>query len=370
MIMSRFLSQKLRFFTFVCIALLVYVHGYNLKVGYLSPVSTVDEPLTFTTFFEYLFANGLLRFRIPMLFMISGFLYAWFDNRPYAERTKKRFTTLIIPYLIWSAIGLLVTFLLQQNPVTAKAVFDSQLDQLGDNRTYIEIGWAGIIKRWLIVPISFQLWFIFALFIYNVAYPGIRWMVLNIPYIWFPVSFLLWFTYFNIFFIEGQGLFYFSVGIWLQKKNISVERKPNWFAQGFFWILFIGICIIKTFMAFELEPGAASTFYTLWLLYNFASIAGILAVWYGADPLVTWCMNRKWFSKASSFSFFIYGFHIPLMAYLMKLAFMYLHNLPNYRLLCYLLVPAFTVLLSISLAELIRRIVPSVYRVMTGGRGL
>jgi hypothetical protein len=81
--MSRFLSQKLRFFTFLCIALLVYVHGYNLKVAYLYPVSTVQEPLTITSFFEYLFANGLLRFRIPMLFMISGFLYAWYDTKPY-----------------------------------------------------------------------------------------------------------------------------------------------------------------------------------------------------------------------------------------------------------------------------------------------
>ena len=134
-----------------------------------------------------------------MLFMISGYLYAWYDNKPYMERTKKRFTTLIVPYLIWSAIGLLVTFLLQQFPVTAKAVFDSQLDQLGDNRPYTEIGWAGIIKRWLVVPISFQLWFIFALFIYNVAYPALRWMVLKIPYIWFPISFLLWFTYLFVF---------------------------------------------------------------------------------------------------------------------------------------------------------------------------
>lgn len=68
--MTRSLSQKFRFFTFVCIALLAYVHGYNLRDTYLNPFSTVDEPLTFTAFFEYLFANGLLRFRIPMLFLI------------------------------------------------------------------------------------------------------------------------------------------------------------------------------------------------------------------------------------------------------------------------------------------------------------
>ncbi|MFT3680871.1 MAG: acyltransferase [Ferruginibacter sp.] len=368
--MNRFLSQKLRFFTFFCIALLVYVHGYNLNVAYLAPISSVQEPLTITTFTEFLFANGLLRFRIPMLFIISGYLYAFYDNRPYIERTKKRFVTLIIPYLIWSAVGLLVTYLFQQFPITAKAVLLSDLDQLHDNRPYAEIGWAGILKRWILVPISFQLWFIFALFVYNVVYPGLRWLVLKIPYIWFPLAFFLWFTYFNVFYIEGQGLLFFSLGIWLQKKNISIERPPRWFPQGLFWILYIGINIIKTFIAFELEGYTTLSMVVLLILYNFSILAGIMAIWFGSNAVVRWCMNQRWFSKASAFSFFIYGLHIPLMAYLMRLAFMYTHNLPNYRLLCYILVPAFVVLLCIILANILRKIVPGLYRLMTGGRGL
>lgn len=369
--MNRFLSQKLRFFTFFCIALLVYVHGYNLNVGYLSPVSTVDEKLTVTTFTEYLFANGLLRFRIPMLFIISGYLYAFYDSRPYWERTKRRFVTLIIPYLIWSAIGLLITFLLQQFPITAKAVHDSQLDQMLDNRPYTEIGWPGIIHRWLLSPISFQLWFILVLFIYNVMYPWLRWLVLKLPYVWFPIAFFLWFTYFNIFFApEWMGLFFFTLGIWLQKRNISLEQPPRWFAQGLFWIIFIGVCIIKTFMAFELEPNAYSTVITLLVLYNLAILSGVVAIWFGSDALVKCCMTKKWFSKASAFSFFIYGMHIPLMAYLMKLAFMYMHNIPNYRLICYILVPALIVVFCIALANLMRKLLPAVYRLMTGGRGL
>lgn len=368
--MNRFLSQKFRFFTFFCIALLVYVHGYNLTKTYLSPISYIEEPLTFTTFFEYLVANGLLRFRIPMLFIISGYLYSMYDNRPYLERTKKRFTTLIVPYLLWSAVGLLITYLLQQFPITAKAVYDSQLDQMGDNRPYNQIGWAGIIFRWLLVPPSFQLWFIFTLFIYNVAYPAFRWMILNLPYVWFPIVFLLWFSYFNVRYLEGQGLLFFSLGIWIQKKNFSLEQPPKWFAQGLFWILFIGINLIKSFMAFELEAGSTVTFFCLGILYNLGTVAGILAMWFGLDSVVRWCMNQKWFTKATAFSFFIYGLHIPLMAYVMRLAFMYLHNFPNYRLICYVFVPALTVAGCILTAEVLRKALPSFYSLLTGGRGI
>ena len=158
--MHRFLSQKFKFFTFISIALLLFVHGYNLKVAYLAPYSLVDEKLTFTTFFEYFIANGILRFRIPMLFLISGYIFSIQDKRPYGQRMKKRFVTLMIPYLIWSALGLAMTYLWQQFDITAEAVQKASIDQLGDNRPYEEIGWWGILKRWLFAPIAFPLWFI------------------------------------------------------------------------------------------------------------------------------------------------------------------------------------------------------------------
>src|SRR5688572_16227295 len=185
--MHRFISQKFKFYTFVCIALLLFVHGYNLKVTYLAPFSLVNEQLTLTTFFEYFVANGLLRFRIPMLFLISGYIFAIQDSRPYGQRTKKRFVTLMVPYFIWSAVGLAVTYLWQQHPVTAQAVQHAALDQLGDNRPYDEIGWGGVIRRWLTAPVSFQLWFIRSLFVYNLLYPLFRWGVTRFPVITFTI---------------------------------------------------------------------------------------------------------------------------------------------------------------------------------------
>jgi fucose 4-O-acetylase-like acetyltransferase len=367
--MNRALSQKLRFFTFICIALLVYVHGYNLNQTYLAPVSTVEEPLTFTSFFEYLFANGLLRFRIPLLFLISGFLYALYDHRPYASQVKNRFRTLMVPFLIWSALGLLLTFILQQIPYTARVVAASQLDQLGDNRPYTEIGWQGMLERWLSSPISFQLWFIFTLFIYNLLYPLLRFLILKVPYLWLPATFLVFFLILPLPVLEGRGLFFFSLGIWLQKKNIPIERQPGWFSLGLTMILFIGLSVIKTFMAFELEPNTDSTFITIGLLYQFSLLLGILAMWYGADYVIKWFLSKKWFAFASGFSFFIFGMHIPLLAYVMRWALMNLDFFPYYRLFCYLVVPFFILLICIGTGHLLRRYIPRLYNLLTGGRG-
>ena len=367
--MNRFTSQKFRFYSFVCIALLLFVHGYNLKQTYLEPFSLVNERLTFTTFIEYFLANGLLRFRLPMLFAISGYFFAMQDHKPYGQRIGKRFRTLLIPYFIWSAVGLLLTYILQQNTVTAQAVFNSQLDQLGDNRPYAEIGWGGIIERWLLRPVSFQLWFIRSLFVYNLAYPVFRWGIMKYPKLWFSLMFLLWISMYRILFFEGQGMLFFSLGIWIYKYNFPIEKKPVWYSRYLSWLFFIGISVIKTFMAFEFEEYTRPVIVVFIILHVVSVMAGVLAIWFSADAVVKWFMQRKWFLWASNFSFIIYGLHIPLLAYLMRLSYMYFDNVPNYRLVTYFIVPCFVLLICIVTGALFRKLWPSGYKVATGGRG-
>jgi fucose 4-O-acetylase-like acetyltransferase len=374
--MTRSLSQKFRFFTFVCIALLAYVHGYNLRDNFLTPYSTVNESLTLTSFFEYLFSNGLLRFRIPLLFMISGYLYAMYDHRTYFQQIKSRFRTLIVPLLMWSAFGLLLTFLLQQIPYTADVVQKTHIDQLGDNRSYNEIGWFGVIERWLLAPISYQLWFLLTLFIFNVIYPVIKWLVIKYPYIWLPLTFLYFFLLLQLPFLDSRGLFFFSLGVWIQKKNFDIENEPSWFSLGLTLILFIGLSVIKTFMAFELEPFEfrtaivySPTAIVLILLHQLTILTGILAMWFGVDRVMYWFIKQKWFQYASGFSFFIFGLHVPLLPYLMTWSLMTLSFVPNYRLLCYLLVPMVVLLFSVWMGSLFRRFVPVFYKLLTGGRG-
>lgn len=368
--MTRSLSQKFRFFTFICIALLAYVHGYNLENGYLAPFSSVEEPLTFTTFFEYFVANGLLRFRIPMLFIISGYLYATYDHRPYLQQVKNRFRTLLIPYFVWSALGLLFTFFLQQFPYTAQVVYEAGIDQLGDNRPYTEIGWRGIMERWLLAPISYQLWFILALFIFNLLYPVIRWLIIKLPYIWLPFTFILFFvSIINVPFVDFRGLFFFSLGVWIQKRNFSLEKEPPWFSLGLALIVFVGFSLIKTFMAFELEPGTAQTWTVLIIMHQVAVVAGIMSMWFGADRVIKWFLSKQWYHTASSYSFFIFGIHVPLLPYMMQWAVMNSSMIPNYRLLCYLLVPLITLSICTGVGMLLHRFVPKLYGFLTGGRG-
>ncbi|BDQ12697.1 acyltransferase family protein [Sediminibacterium sp. TEGAF015] len=367
--MNRILSQKFRFFTFISICLLGYVHGYNLNITYLAPYSTIEEPLSLTTFLEFLIANGLLRFRIPLLFLISGYLFAYYDNRSYADSIKKRFKTLIIPYLLWSAIALLFTFLLQQNSYTANIVKETGIDQFGDNRPYLEIGWGGMLDRLLFAPIAYQLWFILALFLYNLFYPVIKYCVQKAPIIWLAFTLLIWMVSVQIFIFDGQGLFFFSIGIWAQKKGVFLEKRPEWLSTGIFFILFLGLCIIKTFMAFELEPNTGTTFFTLMILHRACIICGMIAIWYGIDPVIKNTVQQKWFLQISNYSFFIFALHVPLLPYLMKFVIMSTEGIWLNRLLSYLLVPLVVMIFCILTGSIVKKYLPKTYLILTGGRG-
>lgn len=368
--MNRFISQKFRFYSFISIAFLLFVHGYNLQEAYLAPFSLVREPLTFTTFTEYLFANGLLRFRLPMLFLISGYIFAMQDYKPFWLRIRKRAKTLMVPYFIWSAVGLALTYLWQQFPVTAQAVREAQLDQLGDNRPYNEIGWGGVLFRWVLAPVSFQLWFVRSLFFYNLAYPLFRWALSKGAMLWFAFLVFLWITGNGILFFEGQGMFFFSLGIWLYKTGYPIEKKPAWFSHYISWLFFAGLAVIKTFMAFEFEEYSKLNMNVLSIIHAVCVSAGVLAIWYSGDAVVKWAMSKKWFVWAASFSFFLYAFHVPLLQYLTRIAYHYGSGIPAYRMLTYLLVPVVIFIVSIAVGALVKKLWPAGYSIATGGRGI
>jgi hypothetical protein len=201
-------------------------------------------------------------------------------------------------------------------------------------------------------------------------YPALKWLVSNYPLQWLLFTLVLWLFYIPLIFIESQGLFFFSVGVWLRISNRNIERIPRWYSLGLSWILFAGLCAIKTFMAYELEPGQSSTTVTLAVLHKMAVMSGVLAVWFSVDKLARHAMDKPWFRKATDYSFFIYGLHIPLQAYVMQFFEMQWSAFPMFRLTTYLLVPVAVVAFCIVVASLAHRYLPKSYYLFSGGRGI
>lgn len=369
--LAAFNSQKFRFWSFVSMFLLVFVHAYNLNISYLQPWTMPGEPLTATSFTEYWLANGIFRFRIPMLFIISGYLFALSDHKPYKERTKKRVRTLLYPYLAWSAVGLLLSFVLELFPYSRHVVAETHMLQIDESRILLhDYHWYEVLARWLFFPVSYQLWFIRVLLIYNIAYPALRWCVLHpvARKIFFSIAVLLWIATFGLVFFEGEGLLFFSLGIWMQKTGFDIDKPKKWLNPLVWFGIFLFFSVAKTLLAFGAHfPGAEPV---LMLMHKLVVFSGLVAAWYGCDALVRWCMNRKWFVWLSAFSFMIYAIHAPLVVYASKAIFLAISNWYGYRMLTFVLLPLALILVSVILGAMLRKWVPRFYGFLTGGRGL
>ncbi|TGD81761.1 acyltransferase family protein [Hymenobacter wooponensis] len=365
--LDSFLSQKLRFWSLVAMVLLVYVHAYNLHPRYLQPWTPVEEPLSVGAWLQYFLANGLFRFRIPILFAISGYLFAHHDSRaPHKVRVKRRVQTLLVPYLLWSALGLGLTWAMEQYPATRQVVLDAGLSIFGPQNPFVSnYSPSELLLRWLLLPVPFQLWFLRSLLVYNLAYPWLRKAVERGPKIYFPIVALLWM--FEISFppiIEGTGLLFFALGVWLHKREIDVLTPPQWFKTGGFALLWLVLLTGKTWLAFHTEH---PPFIPMLVLHKTAEVLGMGVMWFGADRLVRAAMRQPWFVWLTGFSFMIYALHVPLVNYATEAA---LRTWSSQQLGVFGLLPLAIVLLAVVLGAVLRRAAPRVYGLLTGGRGL
>ncbi len=369
--LSAFNSQKFRFWAFISMFLLVFVHGYNLNQGYLQPWTIPGEPLTVTSFTEYWLANGLFRFRIPMLFIISGYLFAIGDHKPYRQRSAKRVKTLLYPYLIWSAVGLLLTFVMEFFPYSRSIVAETHMMQIDETRVLLhQYHWYEVLARWIFFPVSYQLWFIRVLLIYNLAYPALRWCILHpvAKWILFSIALLLWLATAGLVLIEGEGLLFFSLGIWMQKTNFNIDEPNKWLQPKYWVIIFTGLSIIKTVLAFKVPFNGIEP--VLLVMHKLVVLSGLISAWYGCNALVKYCMGKNWFVWLSAFSFMIYVVHAPLVVYATKAVFLQINVWYGYRMSTFIVLPLCLISLAVLTGAVLRKFLPGLYSFVTGGRGL
>lgn len=369
--LSAFNSQKFRFWAFVSMFLLVFVHAYNLNISYLQPWTMPGEPMTVTAFTEYWLANGIFRFRIPMLFIISGYLYAMSDHKPYKQRTGKRVRTLLYPYLIWSAVGLLLTYVLELFPYSSNVVAETHMMQLDENRNLLhQYHWYEVLARWIFFPVSYQLWFIRVLLIYNLAYPLLRWCVTHHigKWIFFSIAALLWLSTSGFVLIEGEGLLFFSLGIWMQKTNYNIDVPDKWLNLKCWLPVLLILSAGKTWLAFQGHFQGIGQLITI--MHKGVVLSGLICAWFGCNALVKWCMNKKWFTWLSAFSFMIYVLHAPLVVYATKAIFMQFGHWYACRIITFITLPLFLIAVAVIFGALLRRLLPKVYSFVTGGRGM
>jgi hypothetical protein len=156
----------------------------------------------------------------------------------------------------------------------------------------------------------------------------------------------------------------------MQKTGFDVERPGRWWRPRLWTPIFVGAALLKTWLAFD---GSAwlgvATGPVVVMIHKLASFAGAVAVWYGGDGVARWFMRRPWFLWLVPFSFFIYTAHAPWIGIAVDPFSAWLGPVPGRRLLTFLLLPTMTLALTVAVGATLRKLVPGLYGILTGGRG-
>jgi surface polysaccharide O-acyltransferase-like enzyme len=362
--MDEYLSRKIRVLSLLAIVFVVYIHAYNFPEHYLYPDTVMVGPPGIGSFIEYFVSNGLGRFAVPLFFAISGYLFfrdLEADPRIFLGKFSKRLRTLAVPYLLWSALYLAAVWKMQQVPALLPAV---------DRYDYLppEVPVEFLLRRLLLSPVPFQLWFIRDLMLYAALAPLIYGLISLLSFgVLIPLG-LLWL--FNIHFtvggysiVDNEGILFFVLGAALALRKIDLRPCPDLFWLPMLLLPFwLALLIIKTGAAYVGGP-------LLLPLHKIATLCGLFGIWFGYD-LVGERLNRNaLIAWLTAFTFFIFAGHEPLLNWIANFTLARIGSAPQTLLIVYMLAPLATIALCVAVGALLRRLAPPAFSLLTGGRG-
>ena len=343
--LSPYLSHKIRCIQFILMFLIVYLHGYF-------PLITPDGGEfvnSSSAFIQNIISQEIARIAVPMFFIISGFLFFysppknWHD---YINKWRKRFKSLLIPYLLWSVMGLFLYFILQSIPF-AKPYF---LHKLIKDYSLHELMYTVLWQ-----PVPYQLWFIRDLMIYSLITPAIYLLsksklvsILCIASIWIAGA--------NFPFIKLHFLSFYFAGCLLALYRINIENMNYQGVARFIGIVWL---VLVTIGAIHQTIHISD----LGLIHQITILIGIFSAWYNFDLVEN--VFKGSLSVMLSFSFFVFCFHEPLLT----IASLSLAGSPEiFSLSRYLLCPFLAFWLSVLAGYVLKNKLYRAYSLLTGGR--
>lgn len=346
--MDEYLSKKIKVISFISIVMVIYIHALNL---------TGKHSKNINEFIQNFISDGIGRVAVPLFFMISGYLF-FINFKPTTEgfitKFKKRFYTLIIPFLFWSIWGILFFFIIQLVPVT-RNFFNGDLVK---NYSIIKV-----IYTIFINPLPYQLWFLIELVKYVIMTPIINIYISKFSYYSLIPLACLWFFDINLLVIRNDGILFFIIGCLLAIKHINInkiteKRKKEAYILTFIWVI---ILLFKTYFTLE------NVYFAKYML-KVSIVIGILVVWKLYDVCIIKEVEKTRIFHLTEYTFFIFASHEPILTIIKKTMLKILGVSQISNLIVYLICPIITIGFAITIAMLLKQYAKTLYKIITGNR--
>lgn len=353
--MNEYLSKKIKIISFVSIIMVVYLHAFNLTTKFANETKVLEK-IDLNSFMQHFISNGATRVAVPLFFLMSGYLF-FINLNPtinnFIIKYRKRFFSLVIPFMFWSLWGLLLLFLLQSVPFS-KSFFSGGLVK---NYSSIKI-----VDTIFIHPIPYQLWFLIDLIKYIIICPMIYIYVSKFSYYSLIPFIPIWFFDVDMIVVNSEGISFFIIGCLLAIKKIDVSlsklKKKEVSIITFAWL---SVLVIKTYLSLH------DVYFAVYFL-KISIVIGILAAWKIYDMLSTKETEKTNIFKLTEYTFFIYASHEPILTIVKKVMIKLIGMSSYANLAIYLVSPIITIGFVTIIAIFLKRYMKPLYKIITGNR--
>ncbi|GAB3375282.1 acyltransferase family protein [Azotobacter armeniacus] len=307
------LSQAIGFARITLIIGLVFLHYLEYPNARVSPFHGMDvthHPLaTFVNSFVLFFFFSA----VPLLSLISGWLFFSFAEVPHAARVellrriRRRLTSLYLPLVFWNAaflVILLSLFTLRSNAPL--------LDGL--NIRFEHAGWFDYLNAIFGLtrhPVGFQFWFVRDLFMTALVSPALWLSLRHAPYLGLAILGLAWIADSNlIIFFRTDVVFFFYLGGWFRMRGVSLEMGQR-----------AALILLMTYVVLVALRAAAPLLLAWddhrpeWLTVTTRAmrLIGVLACWGIVLQLAATPVGAV-VARYGGLAFFLHAMHFPLIA--------------------------------------------------------
>lgn len=328
-------------------------------------IFTLGEPAV-TSWIKEFFSNGMLYGNVALSFIFSGYFLA-IKKHNYIDIVKRKFCSLIIPYILWTLFYFLVYIVLFHTNALHKysqAIFKMDKWSL-KNVVKMALGYGAYLNTPALAP---QLWFIRDLIIFSVIYPVFMYLYD------FRKKYCIAFTLTIITamgFLYGKGLHCIRIGfypiLFFAAGIIFGMYKINFFEltdKLKYLDLVAGISILVIMN--KVRPNLYPCFVPL--LRFLSSLFWLKFSKYLVE-------HEKIFSKLkklSVYSFFIYAVHFKILVLAIQKIFYLVpgsvYSTGGGSMLMYILAPVLTFGISLFLGIGVKKVAPKFFSIITGGR--
>jgi len=294
---SCHMSAKIRRLSFIATTMVVFLHSYNKSLA-------ASKDGSFTWWLQDLVSQGVTRVAVPYFFVVFGILLFkdWNDpagvsrTRWWWGKIKGRSRSLVLPYLLWSMIGMIMIFALTRFAPNSPLRFN----------------WSNLCWWLQTFGVSTDpmfmahLWFVRAIIIFAITSVLIgfaveRFGIVVLAVVGIVAAFAPAFPYWL-----GQGLFFVCLGAFValhQPDLLDIRCSRRWKAIAFavIWLSLVGIKVFFDYCGLCSRGGWLSVGPVGLNLLFFANCVGILSLWQGYDII-----RLDFLDRVAGASFFVY----------------------------------------------------------------